>query len=147
MATSALRIRPAERDELGAVLALWARAGLEPSATDSLDKLELLTAQDPDTLLVAEIDSALVGTVIAAWDGWRANLYRLAVDPDHRRQGLASALVQEAERRLTSRGARRVSALVLGDIDEATRFWRALGYEPQTRTRRLVRHLGVPHDG
>jgi predicted MFS family arabinose efflux permease len=34
---------------------------------------------DPEALLVAEVDGVVVGSLIAAWDGWRGSFYRLAV--------------------------------------------------------------------
>jgi hypothetical protein len=58
------------------VLELWARAAVAPGATDDPEALRALLAFDPDALLVAEADR-LVGALIVAWDGWRANMYRL----------------------------------------------------------------------
>jgi ribosomal protein S18 acetylase RimI-like enzyme len=56
---------------------------------------------------VAECDGEIVGTLIAGFDGWRINLYRLTVHPHMRRHGLGGAMVTEAEARLVRRGARR----------------------------------------
>lgn len=39
----------------------------------------------------------LVGTIMAGWDGWRASMARLAIDPQYRRIGLARALVERIE--------------------------------------------------
>jgi beta-N-acetylhexosaminidase len=61
------------------VLAVWRKAGSVPGATYSEEALAQLLEASPDGLLVAELDGELVGTLIAAWDGWRGNLYRLAV--------------------------------------------------------------------
>src|SRR4051812_50116680 len=102
-------IRTARPAEASAVLALWREAGSGPGATDSEDSLEQLLDASPDGLLVAELEGALVGTLIAAWDGWRGNLYRLAVRPSHRRRGIARALLEEGERRLRGKGGGRVS--------------------------------------
>ena len=35
----------------------------------------------------------MVGSLIAAWDGWRGSFYRLAVHPERRRQRIATALL------------------------------------------------------
>ena len=40
---------------------------------------------------------AIVGALIAAWDGWRGNMYRLAVDKGHRREGIGLALTRAGE--------------------------------------------------
>jgi len=123
------------------VLRLWLEAEAEPSATDTPEELARLVRDHGDLFLVAEDAGRLVGTLIAGWDGWRGNMYRLAVLPAYRRQGVATALVGEAERRLRALGARRITALVIGDHDWATGFWRAAGYEVDERMTRFVKEL------
>jgi len=64
------------------VLGLWQEAGVTPpSVTDSLEGLTLLIREPAALLLVATIDGRIVGSVIGGWDGWRGNIYRLAVAP------------------------------------------------------------------
>ncbi len=70
----------------------------------------------------------LVASLIATFDGWRGNMYRLAVLPQFRRRGIARRLVAEGERRLVVLGARRITALVEREHDWATGFWVAAGY-------------------
>jgi ribosomal protein S18 acetylase RimI-like enzyme len=83
----------------------------------------------------------LVGTIVAGWDGWRGNLYRLAVLPSARRRGIALRLVAEAERRLAEKGAIRPSALVMSGHDPAVALWVAAGYAHDPRVGRFVRSL------
>jgi ribosomal protein S18 acetylase RimI-like enzyme len=94
------------------VLALWRAAGMVPTVSDDAASLRCLLDSSADGLLVAEVGGRLVGTLIAAWDGWRGNLDRLAVLPAFRRRGIARELVREGERRLADKGASRISALV-----------------------------------
>jgi ribosomal protein S18 acetylase RimI-like enzyme len=115
MATG-IEIRPCRPTEASAVLDLWQRAASRLSPTDDLEGLAKVLAHPTALLLVAVDVESIVGSVIAGWDGWRGNLYRLVVAPDYRRRGLAQALVLEAERRLARWGARRISAFVEGNI-------------------------------
>ena len=89
-------VRVCRRDEVPSVLLLWAEAAAAPGGTDDESALSALLDRDQAVLLGAEVDGRLVGTLIAAWDGWRGNLYRLAVHPDHRRRGIAEELVRSA---------------------------------------------------
>ncbi len=137
-------IRPARSEEAQQVLALWQEADATPSPTDTRDEVMKLLGEAAAVLLVAEADGRLVGTVIGGWDGWRGNIYRLAVLPAYRRRGIARALVGEAERRLHGMGARRISALVESDLQWATAFWDSLGasgYRHDERMRRYVKTL------
>ena len=93
--------------------------------------------------LVAGDEGRIVGTIIAAWDGWRGSLYRLAVLPEQRRRGIATALVRQAEQRLATAGARRVSLIVVAHEEAAAAFWTAAGYEPQSDRVRHVRNLAL----
>ncbi len=128
-------IRPAGLADVEAVLALWAEATV-PSISDDAHSIAALLDHDPGALLVAEVDGALVGTLIATTDGWRCYLYRLAVHPDYRRRGIGALLVAAGERRLAGG---RTDALVLDDDEQAHAFWRALGYGPDPRLTRWVK--------
>jgi ribosomal protein S18 acetylase RimI-like enzyme len=132
-------IRSCRREEVTAVLELWKRAEAVPSATDDVNGLERLLDADDGALLVADSDGEIVGSLITAWDGWRGNLYRLAVLPEYRRRGLARALVAEGERRLRAKGARRLNALVIEVHDTAVGFWEASGYSLDARIGRFVK--------
>jgi ribosomal protein S18 acetylase RimI-like enzyme len=132
-------IRNAAEDDIAAVLDLWVAAGSLPSVSDSREGIARLLATDPQALMVAELGGVLVGSLIAAWDGWRGSFYRLAVSPAHQRKGLATLLLREGERRLRERGAVRLTAIVAEDEAKAMAFWRAAGYERKQHQTRFVR--------
>ncbi len=132
-------IRPATNDDAPRVLAVWRDAGAAPGATDDEESIAGLLGFDPGALLVAEVDGVVVGTLIAAWDGWRGDMYRLAVVPDLRRNGIAAALAAAGEARLRALGCRRITALVVGEHEHAVRFWTSIGYTRHAGQLRFVR--------
>jgi ribosomal protein S18 acetylase RimI-like enzyme len=138
---SDVTIRPCRPDEVDTVLALWDMAEAPESRGADPRGVANVLERDPDSLLVAELDGVIVGTIIAGWDGWRANLYRLAVLPASRRHGIARKLVDAAERRLRALGARRCGAIVLRDNAPAMGFWAAAGFATQEESVRYVRDL------
>jgi ribosomal protein S18 acetylase RimI-like enzyme len=133
--------RSATPRDIAAVLALWRAAGGPASVTDTPDGLERLLRCDRDGLLIADCEGVPIASLIALWDGWRGNFYRLAVRPDRRREGIATALVRAGERRLRGLGAVRLAAVVADQDPGALEFWRAAGYQRQPDRARFVRHL------
>jgi ribosomal protein S18 acetylase RimI-like enzyme len=131
-------IRTAGLEDTPAVLDFW-RDVTAPTTTDDADGIAALLAHDPGALLVAESSGRIVGTVIAAWDGWRGSVYRIAVASQYRREGLARRLLDEAEQRLRSLGARRMHAIVVETDERAVGFWRASDWEHQTSQLRFTR--------
>ncbi len=132
-------IRDATESDLEPVLHLWATEGVPPGVSDTREALVGLMATDRRALIVAEADGVLVGSLIAAWDGWRGCFYRLAVHPGSRRLGIAAALLREGERRLRGRGAVRLTAIVRQEEPGAMGFWKAAGYLRQPGRTRFVR--------
>ncbi|MFF2146611.1 GNAT family N-acetyltransferase [Kitasatospora sp. NPDC058190] len=139
-----IALRTATPDEIPALLALWARAAKGTSITDDEAGVAALLARDPDCLIVAtpaDDPRTPLGTVIAGWDGWRCHLYRLAVDPEHRRRGIGAALLAAAEERFAALGGRRADAMVLDDNALGHRTWQAAGYRPEPQWSRWVKPL------
>jgi ribosomal protein S18 acetylase RimI-like enzyme len=138
-----IELRTATDDDVDAVLAFWRRAAEDAHRPpDSADALRRLLARDPDALLLAVAGDDVVGTVVAGWDGWRCHLYRWAVDPDRRRQGVGRALLAAAEARFAAVGGSRADAMVLDDNTTAHAAWQAGGYRRQPEWGRWVRPLG-----
>jgi ribosomal protein S18 acetylase RimI-like enzyme len=137
-------IRAATTGDIPAVLALWGGSRSAHAATeDTPDVLERLLADRPGALLVAEADGddGLAGALIATWDGWRGNLYRLAVREPARRRGVGLALVRAGEERLRALGVTRVTALVARSDGRARGLWEAAGYPYDEAVGRHVRNL------
>ena len=135
-------LRAASAADVGGLLALWQEAAEnEDRPADTAAAVAALLGRDPAAVIVAEHDGALIGSVIAGWDGWRYHLYRLAVLPGWRRRGVGAALLAAAEDRFAALGATRADAMVLDGNDLGQRVWHARGYVRQASWSRWVKAL------
>ncbi len=142
MIVEGITIRRCRREDAGAVLELWAQARSGHASTaDRLGDVERLIGDSPAALLIAERGDEVVGALIAGWDGWRGNMYRLAVREGHRRQGIGILLTRAGEEYLRSQGVNRVTALVAFDDEVAGAFWESAGYPRDREIGRRVRNL------
>jgi ribosomal protein S18 acetylase RimI-like enzyme len=116
--------------------AIWAATeGMGDSPGDSPEDLGRLLARNPGLCFVA-VDAAdaaggaggetIVGTILAGQDGRRGYLYRLAVLPKYRRQGLAAELVQRSLAGIEATGIVRCLALVQEDNPGGRVFWESM---------------------
>lgn len=100
-----------------------------PRGRDSRKAIEAQMKEDPDFFLGVFEHSRLIGTVIASSDGRKGWIKRLAVDPEHRRKGIATALIAEAEKTFRKRGVRVFCVLVKNSNESSKNLFMKLGYE------------------
>ncbi|OKH14227.1 GNAT family N-acetyltransferase [[Limnothrix rosea] IAM M-220] len=84
---------------------------------------------DAESIIVAEQDRHIIGTIFFVYDPWNSFIFRLGVHPDHQGQGLANRLMDEAEKRLRNRGMPRPTLFVEEDKEEVLTFYKKRGWE------------------
>lgn len=127
-----LHIREFRLRDYEEVARLWGEAGLTPRPGDGREAIERKLQHDPDLFLIVEDDHRIIGTVMGAWDGRRAWIYRLAVQPSRQRTGVGKLLIGELERRLKKKGTLKVNALIYQWNEKSLDFFKALRYEVQS---------------
>lgn len=121
------RFRPEDAD---AVVALWETCFPDdPPRNAPRSVIARKVARDPDLFWVA-VDPAgdVVGAVLAGYDGYRGWLYHLAVAPERRREGIATALVDVAVEALSAVGCPKVNLQVRESNTAVVGFYRSLGW-------------------
>jgi len=109
--------------------ALWEQVALWPHVGEDHQVIRRALTLNRNFACGWRASGRLIGTAIGAWDGFRGWLYRVGVLPAYRRQGIASALVSEVERRLVDAGARQINLMLWTENEEARAFYAHLGYE------------------
>jgi len=118
-------------DDYDSVYELWSQAGpgIHLRKSDEPEEIRKKLSRDPDLFLVAENDGKIIATVMGGFDGRRGLMYHLAVQEEHRKNGIGSMLVEELERRLREKGCIRYYLLVTRDNEEAIHFYENRGWK------------------
>lgn len=120
-----LEFRRATLQDHERIQALWDEARLE---TVDEHEWDTLIASPGAIVLVAEEEGALVGAIVATFDGWRAYIYHVAVVPGRRRRGVAKALFEEAHAHLALAGNRIVYVMVDDENEPGLALLNSIGY-------------------
>ncbi|MDE6733042.1 MAG: GNAT family N-acetyltransferase [Oscillospiraceae bacterium] len=113
-----------------AVYALWLSCkgmGLN-NLDDSREGIERYLKRNPETCFVAEENGKTVGVIIAGNDGRRGYIYHTAVSPEHRRKGIARALVDTALKALRGLGINKTALVVFERNSDGNAFWESVGF-------------------
>jgi ribosomal protein S18 acetylase RimI-like enzyme len=129
MATTATTIRSLRAGDEPRIIELWRVCGLTRPWNDPASDLATASACETGDVLVAELDGRIVGTAMIGFDGHRAWVYYLAVDPAHQGCGIGAQLMAEAERRLREAGAPKLHIMVRGDNAAVRGFYQRIGYQ------------------
>lgn len=122
-------IRPYTQTDLERVVDLWELCGLtRPWNHPEIDIFRKISRSD-ELFLVAIKDEKLVGTLMGGYDGHRGWVSYLAVHPHHQRVGIATALMQQIEKRLIALGCPKLQLLVRKDNLGVVNFYEQLGYD------------------
>lgn len=131
-----MEIGRVQKSDLAAIGRLHAHFWGEVSDVDAMALTLDRLSGDPDHLLVAaRIEGECVGTATGVichglYGGFDSYLVieDVVVDPDHRRIGVASALLDDLERTARERSCKQMILLTEACRDDATAFYESAGF-------------------
>ena len=125
-----MNIRTMTIADYDAVYALWLSCkgmGLN-NLDDSKEGIARFLERNPETCFVAESDGKVIGVILTGHDGRRGYIYHTAVNPEFRRMGIASQLVDAALSALKQQGINKVALVVFDRNKDGNAFWEKLGF-------------------
>jgi ribosomal protein S18 acetylase RimI-like enzyme len=125
---STLQLREFQPDDTAAVVDLWQRCGLVRAWNDPAKDILRKLGTQPELFLVGCLDSNLIATVMAGYDGHRGWVNYLAVTPEYQRKGYGRQLMQAVESALHARGCPKLNLQIRSGNDAVQAFYRRLGY-------------------
>ncbi|KAB2910220.1 MAG: GNAT family acetyltransferase [Hyphomicrobiaceae bacterium] len=144
-----MEIASYREEHFAGIKALWAEVNPDDRPWNSPEiAIPMKMSVQPELFLVALEEGNVVGTTMAGFDGHRGWLHLVAVKPSHRRRGIATRLLQEAERRLEALGCPKINLQVLAGNTAAVNLYKSLGFDVEERvsmSRRIGRFRGASH--
>lgn len=125
-----MTIREMTIEDYEAVYSLWMSCvgmGLN-NLDDSKEGVGRFIERNPETSLVAIVDSLIVGVIMVGNDGRRGYIYHTAVHPEYRKRGIAKQLVDAAMKVLSALGIHKVALVVFERNDKGNAFWESQGF-------------------
>jgi len=121
-------IRAFQEADADDVVRLWVACGLVRPWNDPRKDIARKLAVQRELFLVGSVGDRIVATVMGGYDGHRGWINYLAVDPAHRRQGLARQLLADVEQHLRAAGCAKINLQIRHDNLDAIAFYRSVGF-------------------
>ncbi|MBX9654501.1 GNAT family acetyltransferase [bacterium] len=123
-----MRIRTYEASDEEPLIALWRECDLVKPQNDPHKDIARKLAVDPELLLVGTLEGRIVASIMVGYEGHRGWINYLAVAREHRQNGFARMMMEEAERLLRLRGCPKINLQVRESNLDVLRFYAKLGY-------------------
>ncbi len=120
-------------DDYETVVELMQRTpGVTFRDADSFEATQRYLERNPELSFIAKAGDETAGCIMSGHDGRRGYLQHLVVAPAHRRQGIASALVESCLARLEVLGIAKSHVDVIRSNADAHSFWARQGWQLRT---------------
>ncbi|MFH1313396.1 MAG: GNAT family acetyltransferase [Candidatus Eisenbacteria bacterium] len=123
-----LTVRPYRSQDKAAVIELWQECGLVVPHNDPRRDIERKLKVNGEWFMVGTIDERVVATCMAGYEGHRGWINYLAVSPRCRRRGLATRMMEHAQRTLEAAGCPKINLQIRTSNDDVIRFYEAIGF-------------------
>ena len=129
------------------VINLWQQCGLIVPWNNPAADIQRKLSTSPDLFFVGLLDSEIVASCMAGYDGHRGWIYFLAVTSACQRQGFATKMVDHAEAALKKMGCPKIDLMIRNTNESVISFYRSIGYDTDpvvVLSKRLIKD--EPHD-
>ena len=116
-----------ESDRL-ATIELWEACELTRSWNNPNKDIDRKLNFQSDLFFVGEVDSKLIASAMAGYDGHRGSVFYLAVHPNHQGQGLGGQLMNHLETALIKLGCPKLNIVIRSTNTSVLRFYNTLEY-------------------
>jgi len=108
---------------------------------DNENRINQKIQNNPNSILIAELDGKAVGNVFIMDDGWMALIFHLSVRKDYQHKGIGTELLKASESYLKDTGYEEVQIVIREVNPELLDYYEKLGYEKGGSFRWMTKEL------
>jgi ribosomal protein S18 acetylase RimI-like enzyme len=124
-----LKLRQMKKSDLSQACKIQKSFFGESAEFNSEDELSDVISRWPNLAIAAESNDEFTGFLVAYHFGKTATIQMLAVAPEFQRQGIASCLLAELEKRLKSKGITNIELAANAANKSAIKFYEKMGFK------------------
>ncbi|WP_227421605.1 GNAT family acetyltransferase [Pacificispira spongiicola] len=128
-----MNIRECTDADIPHLVTLWQECGLTRPWNDPEADIALARRYAGSTVLVGEVDGAVIASAMAGFDGHRGWIYYVAISPDHQGKGLSRPITAAAENWLRDLGCPKVELIIREGNEKVLAVYDALDYQREPR--------------
>lgn len=134
-----MQIRNYKDEDFPQLDRLLTEAGIKWVSIDKREIFKKKIEQDPESIIVAEEDKKIIGTIFFVYDAWAPYILHLAVDSNHREKGIGSILFQTAEQRLRARKTETVFGIIREENQKVLKYCTKKGYNALAKVYHMIK--------
>lgn len=123
-----LNIRPYQTADEDGVIHLWHDCGLVVPQNNPQRDIALKMQVQPELFLVGEVESQIVASIMAGYEGHRSWFNYLAVSPEFQRQGFGRLMVEAATAKLKAIDCPKINLQIRTSNTEVIKFYERIGF-------------------
>lgn len=124
-----MKIRSYQASDRSEVIQLWTECGLVVPWNDPGKDIDRKLKVGADLFLIGVLDEKIIAVAMGGYDGHRAWVNYLAVDPSQQNKGYARQMMRALEHRLIEKGCPKINLQVRESNIDVIRFYEAIGYQ------------------
>jgi len=124
-----LRIRPYSPKDEEVILALWMACHLIVSHNNPQKDIQRKLRVNSEWFLIGELDNKIVASCMVGYEGHRGWINYLAVFPHAQRQGIATQMMEEAEKLLKATGCPKINLQIRSTNLQVIEFYKSIGFK------------------
>lgn len=125
-----MNIREYKEDDRNSIVALWEACDLTRPWNDPNKDIDRKIQFQPNLFFVGTVNSNVIASAMAGYDGHRGSVFYLAVHPTCQGQGYGQKLMSHVENVLTSMGCPKLNIVVRSTNESVLEFYDNLSYKP-----------------